>query len=179
MTQFQKKSMDELNRLDAVDLKHAEHFPIIIILDNVRSMNNVGSTFRTGDAFNVEKIILGGITPTPPHREIQKTALGATESVNWSHELDLIDYIKSIKEKGYTVIAIEQVHNSISLNEWKPLSSEKIAVVFGNEVEGVSEDVILACDKCIEIPQFGSKHSLNISVTTGIILWHYINNCQI
>lgn len=174
MTDFQKKTMDELFRPDSETYKNSEHLPAIVILDNVRSMNNVGSTFRTSDAFLIDKIILSGITPTPPHREIQKTALGATESVNWEYLSECTERIKQYKQEGYTIIAIEQVHNSISLENWECQSKEKVVFIFGNEVDGVSEEILTLCDLCLEIPQFGSKHSLNISVSVGIILWEYL-----
>jgi len=173
MELYKKKSMDELGRLDTDTFKQASHHPVIIILDNVRSMNNVGSAFRTADGFNVEKLILGGITPTPPHREIQKTALGATESVQWEHHTDLTPCLLQLKAEGFIIVGIEQVHNSVSLQDWHIPAKHKVAFVFGNEVEGVSEEILKQCDACIEIPQFGSKHSFNISVTVGIILWEY------
>ena len=143
----------------------------MVVLENVRSMHNVGSVFRTADAFRVEKIYLCGYTPRPPHRDINKTALGATETVAWTGHEDGVSAIAELKEQGYSVYAVEQVHNSISLESFNYKSGDKIAVVFGNEAEGVSEEMIAAADGCIEIPQFGSKHSFNISVAAGIVLW--------
>jgi tRNA G18 (ribose-2'-O)-methylase SpoU len=166
-----KKSMEELQRLDAEAFRKAEKSGIVVLLDNVRSMHNVGSVFRTADAFRVEKILLCGYTPKPPHRDIQKTALGATETVEWEAKEDAVAAIQELKEQGYTTYAIEQVHNSISLDSMPVHTGDKIAVVFGNEAEGVSEQVISACINSIEIPQFGSKHSFNISVAAGIVLW--------
>lgn len=168
---FTKKTMDELGRLHKEEAIKNEHFPIWAILDDVRSMNNVGSVFRTADSFNLSGIILGGYTPQPPHRDIHKTALGATETVTWKHAQDITTALLELKEDGYTVIAIEQTHNSTWLQEYNFTADKKMAFIFGNEVTGVSDAALALCDAVIEIPQFGSKHSLNISVTTGIILW--------
>ena len=167
---MRKLSMDELNRKSTDEFKKAEKIPIIIVLDNVRSMNNVGSVFRTADAFLVEAIYLCGVTAKPPHREIQKTALGATETVNWKYFETTIDAVKTLKNEGYKIYAVEQVDNSIMLNKFTP-DSNKIALVFGNEITGVEQAVIDVCDACIEIPQHGTKHSLNISVSMGIVVW--------
>jgi tRNA G18 (ribose-2'-O)-methylase SpoU len=166
-----KKGMDELQRLSTEEFHASQKLPIVVVLENVRSMHNVGSVFRTCDAFRVEKIHLCGYTPRPPHRDINKTALGATETVAWTGHEDGVSAIAKLKEQGYSVYAVEQVHNSISLESFGYRSGEKIAVVFGNEAEGVSEELIAAADGCIEIPQFGSKHSFNISVAAGIVLW--------
>jgi 23S rRNA (guanosine2251-2'-O)-methyltransferase len=144
----------------------------------VRSMHNVGSVFRTSDAFLVEKIYLCGFTPTPPHREIQKTALGATETVAWEAISSTSEIIRQLKENGYHVYAVEQTHNSISLDAFIPSKKAKIALVFGNEADGVNEEVIKCCDGAIEIPQFGSKHSFNISVSAGIVLWDIFNKSK-
>lgn len=163
--------MDELNRLDADAFREAKKSGIVVVLDNVRSMHNVGSVFRTSDAFRVEKIILCGYTPKPPHRDINKTALGATETVAWDSKEDVVQVIQELKAQGYNTFAIEQVHNSIPLDQIQIKPGEKIAVVFGNEAEGVSEQAIATCNNSIEIPQFGSKHSFNISVAAGIVLW--------
>ena len=163
--------MDELQRLSTEEFHASPKSPIVVVLENVRSMHNVGSVFRTADAFRVEKIYLCGYTPRPPHRDINKTALGATETVAWTGHEDGLSVIAALKEQGYSVYAIEQVHNSISLESFNYKSGDKIAVVFGNEAEGVSEEMIAAADGCIEIPQFGSKHSFNISVAAGIVLW--------
>ena len=168
----QKKTMLELERKSVKDFRQSEKLPIVIILDNVRSMHNVGSVFRTADSFLVEKIYLCGYTPSPPHRDIHKTALGATETVEWQAEKNITNCLKLLKERDYTIYAIEQVHNSIMLNEFVMDKSKKIALVFGNEVDGVSKDALDLCDASIEIPQLGSKHSLNISVSAGIVIWH-------
>jgi len=165
--------MDELNRLSLDDFKKQEKTQVILVLDNVRSLNNVGSIFRTADAFLLEGIYLLGITATPPHREIQKTALGATESVNWKHFENPIDGIADLKERGYKIIAVEQVEKPIFLNDFKPNKKEKYAIVLGNEVEGVSDEIIKESDFCIEVPQFGTKHSLNVSVCAGILVWDF------
>ncbi len=170
--------MDELERLSKDEFQYAAKSPLIVVLDNVRSMHNVGSVFRTCDAFLVEKIYLCGFTPTPPHREIQKTALGATESVAWEAIAETLVLINKLKQEGYLVYAVEQTHNSIALNQFMPSKDSKIALVFGNEAEGVSEEVISACNGAIEIPQFGSKHSFNISVSAGIVLWDIFNKMK-
>ena len=168
---MRKLSMDELGRKSVAEFKSSEKKPIIAVLDNVRSMHNVGSVFRTADAFLIEAIFLCGYTPQPPHRDINKTALGATETVDWIHYTDTLSAIEELKEKGYKVFAVEQVKNSISLEKYLPKPNEKIAFIFGNEVEGVNENLLPLCDGYIEIPQQGSKHSLNISVAAGIVLW--------
>jgi tRNA G18 (ribose-2'-O)-methylase SpoU len=173
-----KKQMDELERLSKEAFQQAEKSPLVVVLDNVRSMHNVGSVFRTSDAFLVEKIYLCGFTPTPPHREIQKTALGATETVAWEATESTTDLIKELKNKGYQVYAVEQTHNSIALDGFTPTEKSKIALVFGNEADGVNEEVIKCCDGTIEIPQFGSKHSFNISVSAGIVLWDIFNKSK-
>ncbi len=161
----------ELERKSVEEFKHASKTPIIIILDNVRSLNNVGSVFRTADAFLIEAVYLCGITGTPPHKEIQKTALGATESVAWKYFNTTLDAITDLIENKYWVYAIEQAESSILLNNFIPNKNQKIAVVFGNEVKGVEQDVVDACMSVIEIPQIGTKHSLNISVSVGIVIW--------
>lgn len=163
--------MDELNRKTVTDFHKAEKNPLAIVLDNVRSMHNVGSVFRTADSFLAEQVILCGYTPQPPHRDIQKTALGATETVSWKHYTQTVDAVKELKEKGYRIIAVEQVENSIPLNRYYAETATKTAVIFGNEVTGVSDEVLALCDAAIEIPQAGMKHSLNISVAAGIVLW--------
>jgi 23S rRNA (guanosine2251-2'-O)-methyltransferase len=170
---MKKLSMDELNRLSVVDFKKQEKTQVIIVLDNVRSLNNVGSIFRTADSFLLEGIYLLGITATPPHREIQKTALGATESVNWKHFENPLDGIADLKMRGFKIISIEQVENPVFLNDFIPSKNEKYAIVMGNEVEGVSEEIIKESDLCIEVPQFGTKHSLNVSVCAGILVWDF------
>ncbi len=163
--------MDELQRLSPDEFKAAEKTPVVVILENIRSMHNVGSVFRTCDGFRVEKLLLCGFTPKPPHRDIHKTALGATESVNWESYENASDAIAELKKEGYTVYAIEQAHQSMMLHEIDTGTNHKIAVIFGNEAEGVSNESIAAADACIEIPQAGSKHSFNISVAAGIVLW--------
>ena len=161
----------ELNRKSVEEFKEAKKTPIIVILDNIRSLNNIGSVFRTADAFLIEKVYLCGITAKPPHKDIQKTALGATETVAWEHVEDTLDLVEKLKEDNVKVFAIEQAEGAVMLNDFNPEIGEKIAVVFGNEVKGVQQKVVSASDGVIEIPQAGSKHSLNISVSTGVILW--------
>ncbi|MEE1143688.1 MAG: RNA methyltransferase [Bacteroidales bacterium] len=167
----EKLSMQQLGRISVDEYKSSEKSPLIIIADNVRSMHNVGSIFRTSDAFLVEKIYLCGITPTPPHREIQKTALGATESVDWQYAENTLEVVNQLKKEGWTILALEQTTNSVMLDELKVEKGEKIAIVLGNEVEGVNQEVINLCHKAVEIPQFGTKHSFNVSVSCGIMLW--------
>ena len=166
--------MDQLGRADVTSFKAQEKNPIVLVLDNVRSMHNVGSAFRTADGFAIEKIYLCGITATPPHREIEKTALGATQSVTWEHVKDTVETLKSLKEQGYTLIAVEQAEGSQMLNQFEVQLDLKYALVFGNEVNGVDEEVMEIVDHCIEIPQFGTKHSFNVSVTIGMVLWDFI-----
>ncbi len=168
---FIKKTMEELERLSNEEMQTAEKQPIIIILDDIRSMHNVGSAFRTCDAFTIEALYLCGYTPQPPHRDIHKTALGATETVNWRYFPTTIAALEAAKENGYKIIAVEQAHDSVMLNNYRVENSEKIALVFGNEVSGVNEEVMQQADNCIEIPQWGSKHSLNISVSLSVVLW--------
>lgn len=163
--------MEELDRLSVKEFKETKKSPIVLILDNVRSLNNVGSAFRTGDAFRIEKIYLCGITGTPPHRDIQKTALGATESVEWEYCLNTLQAVHRLKAEGYKICALEQVENSVMLDKFSPDSKQKYALIFGNEVFGVEEDVLKSCDSVLEIPQLGTKHSLNISVSLGIAVW--------
>ncbi|WP_099366858.1 RNA methyltransferase [Sphingobacterium sp. 1.A.4] len=173
-----KLSMDQLNRVDVDTFKSQEKNPIAIILDNVRSMHNVGSAFRTADALAIDRILLCGITGTPPHREIEKTALGATQSVIWEYYKETIDAVNQLKAEGFQVYAVEQTDNSISLETFEPNHQQKYALVFGNEVHGVEEEVIQQADGTIEIPQFGTKHSFNVSVTIGIVLWDFINKLK-
>jgi len=168
---MRKLSMDELNRKSVDEFKKAEKNKVIVVLENIRSMQNVGSVFRTADAFLVEAIYLIGYTPKPPHRDIHKTALGATETVTWKYFHKTTEAIEELKSAGYKVIAIEQVEGSILLQDFKKEENEHIAIVFGNEAEGVEQETLLQCDGCIEIPQFGMKHSLNISVAAGVLLW--------
>lgn len=162
----------ELERLSVEEFRTAEKLPAVIVLDNIRSQNNIGSVFRTADAFLMERIVLCGITSVPPHREIQKTALGATESVDWIYFEDARLAVMQLKKEGYTIYAIEQAEGSVMLQDFLWDSHDKIALVFGNEIGGVSEEVMSVADGCIEIPQFGTKHSINIAVSAGIVLWH-------
>ncbi len=168
---MRKLKNEELNRLTSAAYKEAEKSPIVIVLDNIRSLNNIGSVFRTADAFLVEKIFLCGITASPPHKDIRKTALGATESVDWEYVDETLEAIADLKSKDYLVLAIEQVENATLLNDLKIDPGQKYALVFGNEVKGVAQAVVDASDKLIEIPQFGTKHSLNISVSVGVTVW--------
>lgn len=172
---MRKLQMEDLNRLSVEDFKETEKNSFCIILDDVRSMNNVGSVFRTADAFLTDKIYLCGITATPPHREIEKTALGSTDSVAWEYHENIIELIEQLKVQNYIVLAVEQVENSLKLNDFQPKTNQKYAFVFGNEVFGVNEKVVEMADNCLEIPQFGTKHSLNISVTVGIICWDFVS----
>lgn len=165
--------MEELERKTKEEMQRSDKQPIIVILDDVRSMHNVGSAFRTCDAFNISAIFLCGYTPAPPHRDIHKTALGATETVNWKHFSTTTEAIHQAKEQGYKIIAIEQVHKSVALNQFN-WNKEPIALVFGNEVTGVSEDALKLAEHSIEIPQWGAKHSLNISVSVGVVLWELV-----
>ena len=161
----------ELKRISVEEFKEKQKIPAVIILDNVRSQNNTGSIFRTADAFLLEGIYLCGITATPPHREIHKTALGATDSVNWKHFEDTSDAIKELKSMGFRIFAVEQADESISLINFTPREYEKLAFIFGNEVHGIQDRIMEMVDGCIEIEQYGTKHSLNISVSAGIVIW--------
>ena len=171
---YRKLKLDELNRLSKEEYQEKDKFPIVVVLDNIRSMNNVGSVFRTSDCFRIEKILLCGITATPPHREIRKTAIGAEETVEWEYYKNTTDAISNLKKEGYRIAAIEQTENSIGLSQFIP--EEKTAIVFGNEVDGVAEEVIAMCNTVIEIPQFGTKHSFNIAVSAGIVIWEMNKN---
>lgn len=168
---MRKLKNEELGRVDAEEFKQLQKNPVVVVLDNVRSMNNVGSAFRTADAFLLEKIMLCGITARPPHREINKTALGATETVYWEYEKSTTKAIEKLKENGYTIIAVEQADKSTKLHDFTPIHRQKYAFIFGNEVFGVEEEVVAMADEVLEIPQFGTKHSLNISVSIGIVIW--------
>lgn len=172
-----KLKLQELGRMTVEEFKSSDKTPLIIILDNIRSLNNVGSVFRTADCFRVEKIYLCGITATPPHRDIHKTAIGATETVEWEHVDSTADLINKLKGEGWKCYAIEQVEQSISLDDFQP--EGKTAIVLGNEVDGVQQEVIDACNGSIEIPQFGTKHSLNISVCTGIVVWDIFSKMKL
>lgn len=164
---FRKLSTHQLNRLTFYQYRH----PVSLVLDNVRSLNNVGSIFRSADCFGIEHIHLCGITGTPPHREIHKTALGAENTVPWSKHPDSVNLCEKLKSEGYTLIAVEQAEGSHSLGEFKLENDRKYAIILGNEVDGVSQEVLALCDHCLEIPQFGTKHSFNVSVCAGIVLW--------
>lgn len=169
-----KLKLDELNRVTVDQFKAQKKIPIVVILDNIRSLNNVGSFFRTGDAFNIEAIYLCGITAQPPHREIQKTALGATESVVWKYFSTTEEAVNELNKKDYTIYSIEQTESPIYLQHFE-YSNEKIALVFGNEVDGVQQNIINMSKNSIEIPQLGTKHSLNVSTSSGIVLWHLVS----
>ena len=171
---FRKLATHQLNRLTIYQYQQLEKKPIAIVLDNVRSLNNVGSIFRTSDGFGIEKIYLCGITGTPPHRDIHKTALGAENSMAWEHVESTVALCQQLKAEGYQLIAIEQAEGSVSLKDFKLQADEKWAIIFGNEVDGVHNDVLALCDACVEIPQFGTKHSFNVSVCAGIILWELL-----
>lgn len=168
---MKKLSMEELDRLSIQEFKQTKKSPLVLVLDNVRSLNNVGSAFRTADAFRIEKLFLCGITGTPPHRDIQKTALGATESIEWEYCMNTVQIIEKLKALGYQLCAVEQVENSVKLNSFSPEKGKKYALIFGNEVFGVEEEVLKSCDHVLEIPQLGTKHSLNIAVSLGIAVW--------
>jgi tRNA G18 (ribose-2'-O)-methylase SpoU len=168
---MRKLQNEELNRKSVDEFKQSSKTPIVIVLDNVRSLNNVGSVFRTADAFLIEAVYLCGITGQPPHKEIQKTALGATESVSWKYLDNTLDAVNELKADGYLVYAIEQAESAIMLNNFMPARKQKIAIIFGNEVKGVQQEVIDASTDVIEIPQVGTKHSLNIAVSVGIVMW--------
>ncbi len=167
--------MDELNRDSVEDFKNKKKLPLTLILDNVRSLNNVGSVFRTADAFMVEKIYLCGITGTPPHRDIEKTALGATESVVWEHVPCTLELVKQLQAQDYKIVSVEQAENSIMLHKFVPEPEQHYAFVLGNEVFGVQQEVVSFSHTVLEIPQFGTKHSLNISVATGVVVWDFLS----
>lgn len=166
-----KLKNSELNRLDIANFKKAQKTRLIVVLDSIRSLNNIGSVFRTSDAFAIEKIYLCGITAQPPHKDIHKTALGSTESVEWKYEENILTLIDKLKADGITIVSIEQAENSVMLQDFEVDKQKKYAVILGNEVKGVQQTVVDASDFCVEIPQFGTKHSLNISVSCGVVLW--------
>lgn len=163
----------EMQRLSVEEFKRADKLPLVVVLDDVRSMHNVGSVFRTGDAFRIEAVYLCGITSTPPSAEIHKTALGAEDSVTWRYFPSAMEALQVLKNEGYEVYAIEQAHGSTKLQTFIPSADKKYAVILGNEVKGVHQEIVDAADGCLEIPQFGTKHSMNVSVTAGIIIWHF------
>ncbi len=165
--------MDQLQRPSVEAFKAQPKLPVVLVLDNVRSMHNVGSAFRTADAFALERLVLCGITGTPPHREIEKTALGATQSVAWSHVANTLEAVRQLRREGYRILAVEQAKDSVALHRFETAENEKYALIFGNEVHGVAEKVMEEVDACLEIPQSGTKHSLNIAVSVGIVLWEF------
>lgn len=173
-----KLKLEELNRIDVAAFKNAKKIPLVVVLDQIRSMHNVGAAFRTADAFLVEKIILCGITPQPPHREIHKAALGATESVDWEHVPTIKKAVQDLKSAGYTVVGIEQTTKSIKITDYNIQPEKKYAIILGNEVDGISDEVLEDIDDFIEIPQLGTKHSLNVSVCGGIVMWEFAKILQ-
>ncbi|QRM89141.1 TrmH family RNA methyltransferase [Lacinutrix sp. WUR7] len=175
---MRKLKNNELDRLSVEDFKTSAKTPISIILDNIRSLNNIGSVFRTSDAFLVEKIYLCGITATPPHKDIHKTALGSTDTVAWEYAENTLDVVEKLKNENVKICAIEQAENATMLNDFTPEANHKYALVFGNEVKGVAQDVVSKSDVVIEIPQFGTKHSLNISVSCGVVVWDVFSKLQ-
>lgn len=168
---MRKLSLKELNRVNVATFKAQDKTPLVIVLDNVRSALNVGSAFRTADAFALEKLYLCGITATPPHREILKTAIGATESMDWVYHKETEEAVMELKSQGFQILAVEQATDSVPLQSFRPTAGQKYALVFGNEVKGVGEEVMELIDACLEVPQFGTKHSLNISVCLGVVVW--------
>lgn len=168
---MRKLKITELNRLSVEEFKESEKIPLVVVLDNIRSLHNIGSVFRTSDAFRVANICLCGITAIPPQPEIHKTALGAEDSVSWTYFKDTLDAVKYLRENNFEIYSIEQVEGSIMLEDFIPQKNKKYAIIFGNEVKGVRQDVVDISDGCIEIPQYGTKHSLNVSVTSGIVIW--------
>jgi tRNA G18 (ribose-2'-O)-methylase SpoU len=175
---MRKLKNSELNRIEVEDFKKIEKTPLIVILDNIRSLNNIGSVFRTSDAFIIEKIYLCGITATPPNKEIHKTALGSTESIDWEYVEDTLTLVEKLKDSNVKIASIEQADNATMLQEFVIENGQKYAVIFGNEVKGVQQEVVSASDYCIEIPQYGTKHSLNISVSVGVVLWDIFKKMQ-
>ena len=168
-----KRKNDELNRLSPAEFRSAAKFPVVLVLDHVRSLNNVGSIFRTADAFRVEGICLCGITATPPHREIHKTALGSTESVSWKYFEDTTAAVTELKKEGYIIVAVEQAFGSVSLENFVFKNGRKYAIILGNEIKGIQQQVVDISDQCIEMPQFGTKHSFNVVISAGLVLWDY------
>lgn len=175
---MRKLKNSELERLTNEQFKVVEKTPLIVILDNIRSLNNIGSVFRTSDAFLIEKIYLCGITAQPPHKDIHKTALGSTDSVDWEYVEETLDLVNKLKKENIEIAAIEQADKAVLLSDFIPVKGKKLAVIFGNEVKGVQQDVVTTSDYCIEIPQFGTKHSLNISVSCGVVLWDLFNKVK-
>lgn len=175
---MRKLKNNELNRISLEEFKNSQKTPIVVVLDNIRSLNNIGSVFRTSDAFLIEKIILCGITAKPPHKDIHKTALGATDSVSWEYIKVTSDAVNTLKKDGYIIISIEQTEKAVMLQDFKIDKNKKYAVIFGNEVKGVQQEVVNKSDYAVEIPQIGTKHSLNISVSAGIVLWEFFRKIQ-
>lgn len=178
MSDLRKLKITEMNRLTVEEFKEARKLPLVVVLDQVRSLHNIGAVFRTSDAFLVNRICLCGITATPPHPEMHKTALGAELTVDWKYYKNTQDAVNELHKDGYTVMAIEQCEGSTSLSDLNLESDKKYAIVMGNEVKGVQQEVVDMCDGCIEIPQYGTKHSLNVSVTAGIVLWEFANKMR-
>lgn len=178
MSSTKKLKLEELGRIDVETFKQTEKIPLTVILDNVRSMHNVGAVFRTADAFLIEKIVLCGITPRPPHREIHKAALGATESVDWMYEKDISEVILALKNQDYIVVGIEQTSNSEMITDFEINKDRKYALVLGNEVDGLSDQALALYDAFLEIPQLGTKHSLNVSVCGGIVMWEFFKSLK-
>ena len=176
---MRKLALEELGRISVEEFKDAEKVPITLVLDNIRSMHNVGAAFRTADAFRVEKIFLCGITARPPHREIHRSALGATETVHWEYREEVTEVVNLLRNEGYQIIPVEQTDQSTSLKNFSPQPTARICLVFGNEVFGVHEQVVEEAEVCLEIPQYGTKHSLNISVSIGIVLWDFFNKMDL
>lgn len=176
MTDHTKLKVTEMGRMSVDDFHHSQKIPVAVVLDHVRSMYNVGSVFRTADAFRLDRLCLCGITSTPPHPEIHKTALGAEDTVDWVYYQETTDALESLRNEGFTIIAIEQVKNSIMLQDYAIDINKKYALILGNEVKGVQQQVVDQCDDCIEIPQYGTKHSLNVSVTAGIVIHHFASS---
>ncbi|MBU8883593.1 RNA methyltransferase [Kaistella sp. DKR-2] len=178
MSSTKKLKLEELGRIDVETFKQTEKIPLVVVLDNVRSMHNVGAVFRTADAFIVEKIVLCGITPQPPHREIHKAALGATESVDWIYEKSISESLENLKKENYQIIGIEQTSNSEIITDYEINKDQKYALVLGNEVDGLSDEALSVYDTFLEIPQLGTKHSLNVSVCGGIVMWEFFKNLK-
>lgn len=175
---MKKKTMLELERIDCEEYHHVKKIPLVVILDDIRSLNNIGSVFRTADAFLIEKIYLCGITATPPSPDIHKTALGAENSVDWEYRENIMDLLGELKKDNYKICSIEQVNGSVSLEQYEVNKEEKHAVILGNEVKGVQQQVVDASDLCLELPQYGTKHSLNVSITAGIVMWHFFTSMK-
>ena len=179
MTSTKKLKLEELGRIDIETFKETEKTPLVVVLDNVRSMHNVGAIFRTADAFLIEKVVLCGITPQPPHREIHKAALGATESVDWIYEKGIAEALQNLKKENFKIIGIEQTTSSEIITDYPINKDEKYALVLGNEVDGLSDEALSEYDTFLEIPQLGTKHSLNVSVCSGIVMWEFFRNLSL